>query len=320
MGRADYLALGDWNCVCYECGRKRKASQMKKHWQGYWVCPEHWEPRQQQDYARAVGEGSTPPWTQPPPATYTFLMPIPPEPIPPEPPPSEPVLVDHLLFDLDGVDLEIPIDIKGLDTSGQSLIRAESGQSAKNPFVGQYLTIYSQCRASGYKSADGEDHGSVLAERFNLVARIRTVVTGTFSFAGELYVALSGVDDGLNYIKLMRGATAPNAVTGTGFGTGETVATLAWPTTLPTFSYAVNAFGKLSYGNGTSEDLIVVSAAPIYIIGYPLPELKIAGITPLTLYPVSVYTKFYTPTGEITPVSSDLTSTFNQYLSFSYML
>ena len=73
MGRADYLALGDWNCVCYECGRKRKASQMKKHWQGYWVCPEHWEPRQQQDFARAVGDNVTPPWTQPRPEVDTFL-------------------------------------------------------------------------------------------------------------------------------------------------------------------------------------------------------------------------------------------------------
>ena len=65
MGRADYLALGDWNCVCYQCGRKRKASQMKKHWQGYWVCPEHWEPRQQQDFARAVADNTVPPCTQP---------------------------------------------------------------------------------------------------------------------------------------------------------------------------------------------------------------------------------------------------------------
>ncbi len=74
MGRADYLALGDWNCVCYECGRKRKASQMKKHWQGYWVCPEHWEPRQQQDFARAVVDNVVPPWTQPMPADTFFTF------------------------------------------------------------------------------------------------------------------------------------------------------------------------------------------------------------------------------------------------------
>lgn len=67
-GRADYLALGDWNAVCYECGRKRKASELKKHWQGYYVCPEHWEPRQVQDFVRNMPDIQTPPWAQPIPA------------------------------------------------------------------------------------------------------------------------------------------------------------------------------------------------------------------------------------------------------------
>lgn len=67
-GRADYLALGDWNTVCYQCGRKRKASTMKKHWQGYWVCPEHWEPREAQDFVRNVPDNMTVPWAQPRPA------------------------------------------------------------------------------------------------------------------------------------------------------------------------------------------------------------------------------------------------------------
>lgn len=68
MGRADYLLLGDNNAVCYQCGRKRKASTLLKHWQGYWVCPEHWEPRQPQDFVRNVNDVQTPPWVQPMPA------------------------------------------------------------------------------------------------------------------------------------------------------------------------------------------------------------------------------------------------------------
>jgi len=71
-GQADYLALGDWNAVCYECGSKRKGSTLKRHWQGYWVCPEHWEPRQPQDFARGVPDNQTPPWTQPEP-TPVFI-------------------------------------------------------------------------------------------------------------------------------------------------------------------------------------------------------------------------------------------------------
>lgn len=69
-GRADYLELGDWNAVCFECGRKRKASSMKKHWQGYWVCPEHWEARQPQDFVRSVPDIIQPPWVQTPEDTF----------------------------------------------------------------------------------------------------------------------------------------------------------------------------------------------------------------------------------------------------------
>jgi len=65
MGEADFLALGDWNAVCYECGKKKKASTLKKHWQGYWVCPSCWEPRHPQDFVRAVQDVQTPPWVQP---------------------------------------------------------------------------------------------------------------------------------------------------------------------------------------------------------------------------------------------------------------
>ncbi len=65
-GKADYQALGDWNAVCYECGRKFKASTMRKHWQGYYVCHAHWEPRQVQDFVRNVPDVVTAPWSQPP--------------------------------------------------------------------------------------------------------------------------------------------------------------------------------------------------------------------------------------------------------------
>ena len=68
MGDADYLALGDWNAQCYQCGCKRKASTMKRHWQGFWVCPNHWEPRQTQDFVKAVADKQVPHWTQPLPA------------------------------------------------------------------------------------------------------------------------------------------------------------------------------------------------------------------------------------------------------------
>lgn len=67
-GRADFWDPGQWNTVCYECGRKRKAGTLKRHWQGYYVCPEHWEARQPQDFARGVPDTQLPPWVQPMPA------------------------------------------------------------------------------------------------------------------------------------------------------------------------------------------------------------------------------------------------------------
>lgn len=72
MGRADYLALGDYNVQCFRCGMKRKASTMKKQWQGYYVCPEHWEARQPQDFVKAIPDQIAVPWSQPEPVD-TFV-------------------------------------------------------------------------------------------------------------------------------------------------------------------------------------------------------------------------------------------------------
>lgn len=73
-GRADYYAEGDWNAACFQCARKRKASQMVKNWQGYWVCPEHNEPRHPQDFVRAVPDVQAPPWVQPIGELFVFYI------------------------------------------------------------------------------------------------------------------------------------------------------------------------------------------------------------------------------------------------------
>lgn len=61
----DFYEGGDWNAVCFRCGAKRKASQLWKQWQGYFVCPEHWEPRHPQDFVRSVPDYPGTPWSQP---------------------------------------------------------------------------------------------------------------------------------------------------------------------------------------------------------------------------------------------------------------
>lgn len=73
MGKADYLLLGDWNVQCFQCGFKAKASTMVRNWQGYYVHPEHNEPRQTQDFVRGVPDNQLPPWVQPwPNVVYTY--------------------------------------------------------------------------------------------------------------------------------------------------------------------------------------------------------------------------------------------------------
>ena len=85
MGRADFYAPGDNNVICDSCGRKRKASAVRKTWDGFFVCPEHWEPRHPQDYVRNVPE-STPVAINRPASEPTFTaeaaaLPLPPTPL-----------------------------------------------------------------------------------------------------------------------------------------------------------------------------------------------------------------------------------------------
>jgi len=66
MGKADFLKRADWNAFCDRCGEKRKASNLKKTWDGYYVCPEScWETRQPQDFLRGVKDDQSVPWTRP---------------------------------------------------------------------------------------------------------------------------------------------------------------------------------------------------------------------------------------------------------------
>jgi hypothetical protein len=75
MGRRDYYKKGDWNAICYVCGFKRKASEMKLRWDGVYTCKEDWEIRQPQDFVRGVPEEQPLPWSQSePPDTFNGVL------------------------------------------------------------------------------------------------------------------------------------------------------------------------------------------------------------------------------------------------------
>lgn len=55
MPRLTYYSSGSWNATCDQCGRGFKFDQLQLRWDGAWVCRDTcWEPRQPQDFVRAV--------------------------------------------------------------------------------------------------------------------------------------------------------------------------------------------------------------------------------------------------------------------------
>lgn len=65
MSKHNKLKLGDWNALCDRCGRKFKASQLKKTWDNLYVCKDDWEPRHEQDFLRGVKDDPSVPFTRP---------------------------------------------------------------------------------------------------------------------------------------------------------------------------------------------------------------------------------------------------------------
>ena len=69
----NHLILGNWNALCDSCGRKFKASDLKKRWDGLIVCEEDWEQRHPQDLLRVQREQISVPWSRPYPAQDTYI-------------------------------------------------------------------------------------------------------------------------------------------------------------------------------------------------------------------------------------------------------
>lgn len=53
---------GDWIAMCDVCGRKYKASVLKKRWDGLMCCEDDWEIRQPQDFVRGIPDTQIAPW------------------------------------------------------------------------------------------------------------------------------------------------------------------------------------------------------------------------------------------------------------------
>ena len=65
MSSAPRYDSGKWLCICDQCGRQYKDSELRLRWDGLMVCAGDYEPRQPQDFVRAVADIQAPPWTRP---------------------------------------------------------------------------------------------------------------------------------------------------------------------------------------------------------------------------------------------------------------
>lgn len=69
----NHLILGNWNAICDSCGRKFKALDLQKRWDGLMVCKEDYELRHYQDFLRVQKEKITVDFSRPYPTIDTFI-------------------------------------------------------------------------------------------------------------------------------------------------------------------------------------------------------------------------------------------------------
>jgi len=69
----NHLILGDWNALCDSCGRKFKASSLRKRWDGLMVCEHDFENRHPSDFLRVQRERITVPFSRPYPSQDGYL-------------------------------------------------------------------------------------------------------------------------------------------------------------------------------------------------------------------------------------------------------
>ena len=64
MGQYDFFKPGEYNFYCDLCGKKNKSGNAMKTWDGHYVCKEHKEVRNPQDFVRGVADDQTVPWVR----------------------------------------------------------------------------------------------------------------------------------------------------------------------------------------------------------------------------------------------------------------
>ncbi len=63
----NYYLQGSWNVVCQSCGMQFKSDELRKRWDGLWVCEADFESRHPQEFLRVRPDRQSPPWLAPEP-------------------------------------------------------------------------------------------------------------------------------------------------------------------------------------------------------------------------------------------------------------
>lgn len=72
MPKLTYYVAGDYNAQCDGCGRGFKFSELRKRWDGAYVCEADFETRHPQDFVRAVRDNPAPPVARP--RNFVYLV------------------------------------------------------------------------------------------------------------------------------------------------------------------------------------------------------------------------------------------------------
>ncbi|MDP2431257.1 MAG: hypothetical protein Q8O33_04445 [Pseudomonadota bacterium] len=233
-------------------------------------------------------------------------------------------VVDHVLIDFDGAGAEPALDVFRIDSyTGSALLRADPGQSAKTPFVGQHITLYGQSASShAFHSAGTSVLGAIYAPRCHAVMRVRARVTDVSVFGATTFLTVETVAAQEDFIRLYHSQDVPNEAAGTGYATG-----LLFLEAVPDGG-VVLAFildqGRVQ--NGICEISASVTAADsAYVPGMPLDAFTVRyGDQPTDPYDIAMWhplfttTQFFDGTGLISQTSADVPANWSPHIRFSH--
>lgn len=64
MGYTPRYRKGDWKVICDRCGLQFHASELRRTWDGLYVCRADYEPRHPQDFVKGIPDKQSVPWTR----------------------------------------------------------------------------------------------------------------------------------------------------------------------------------------------------------------------------------------------------------------